>query len=211
MWPEIIFRRRLNNSQRNMVKCISRISDLHDHVYLLLWAFYLLRQFRSDHTGKARGAPCSQRCPCPELMPPNPSRAEQRGRRIASSSSSRWQTTKKTQNNRDWSNSRVADVDPRADLVEVFGGPAVEAAVVRQQVVELLQRHLEARHVRPVRHLLPPLVLHPVSAVISQLSGGLGWVGLGGGRVSLYAAGSVGFSSSQWSRLLIDTERLGGK
>lgn len=72
--------------------------------------------------------------------------------------------------------SRVADVDPRADLVEVFGGPAVEAAVVRQQVVELLQRHLEARHVRPVRHLLAPLVLHPVSAVISQLSGGLGEV-----------------------------------
>lgn len=67
--------------------------------------------------------------------------------------------------------SRVADVDPRADLVEVLGGPAVEAAVVRQQVVELLQRHLEARHVRPVRHLFSPLGLHPVSAVISQLSG----------------------------------------
>lgn len=43
--------------------------------------------------------------------------------------------------------SRIADVDPRVDLMEVFGGPAVEAALVRQQVVELLEGNIEARHV----------------------------------------------------------------
>lgn len=63
-----------------------------------------------------------------------------------------------------WSrDSRVADVDPRVNLVEVFGGPAVEAAVVRQQVVELLQGNLEAGHVEAVRErrLSAPLLFAP--------------------------------------------------
>lgn len=104
----------------------------------------------------------------PDLMPPNLSRAEQ-SRGVAGSPLLRAHGDKPPKKNPD---SRVADVDPRADLVEVFGGPAVEAAVVRQQVVELLQRHLEARHVRPVRHLLAPLVLHPVSGGLGEVADG---------------------------------------
>lgn len=64
--------------------------------------------------------------------------------------------------------SRVAHVDPRVNLVEVFGGPAVEAALVRQQVVELLESHVEARHVESVRSrcldLLAVFVLHARTA-----------------------------------------------
>lgn len=47
--------------------------------------------------------------------------------------------------------------------MEVFGGPAVEAAVVRQQVVELLQGNLEAGHVEAVgeRRLSAPLLFAP--------------------------------------------------
>lgn len=48
--------------------------------------------------------------------------------------------------------------------MEVFGRPAVEAAVVRQQIVELLESHLEARHVEWLRsrcsHLLVVSLLH---------------------------------------------------
>lgn len=104
----------------------------------------------------------------PDLMPPNLSRAEQSRAEGSQDRLFFELTVTNHQKKKKKTDSRVADVDPRADLVEVFGGPAVEAAVVRQQVVELLQRHLEARHgVRPVRHLLAPLALHPVS-------GGLG-------------------------------------
>lgn len=60
--------------------------------------------------------------------------------------------------------SRIADVNSRVNLVEVFCGPAVKAAVVRQQIIELLERHLEARHVETVRsrclNLLVVFVLH---------------------------------------------------
>lgn len=85
--------------------------------------------------------------------------------------------------------SRVADVDPREDLVEVFSGPAVEAAVVRQQVVELLQRHLEARHVRALRHLLAPLVLHLVGFMVAD-------------GCHFTVPWLVGSSCSQWSKQL---------
>ncbi len=48
--------------------------------------------------------------------------------------------------------------------MEVFRRPAVKAAVVRQQVVELLESHLEARHVESGRsrglHLLVVFILH---------------------------------------------------
>lgn len=40
------------------------------------------------------------------------------------------------------SDSRVADVNPGVDLVEVLCGEAVEAAAVGQELVELLHRHL---------------------------------------------------------------------
>lgn len=60
--------------------------------------------------------------------------------------------------------SRVADVDPWVDLMEVFGRPVVKAGVVRQQIIELLKSHLEARHVESVRnrcvHLLVAFSLH---------------------------------------------------
>lgn len=35
--------------------------------------------------------------------------------------------------------------------MEVLRRPAVKAAVVRQQIIELLESHLEARHVESVR------------------------------------------------------------
>lgn len=45
--------------------------------------------------------------------------------------------------------------------MEVSRRAAVQAAVVRQQVVELLQSHLEARHVvEPLRGRLVVLVRH---------------------------------------------------
>lgn len=55
--------------------------------------------------------------------------------------------------------SRVAHVDPRVNLVEVSAGPAVGAALVRQQVVQLLERHLEARHVGWLEICLDPFGL----------------------------------------------------
>lgn len=55
--------------------------------------------------------------------------------------------------------SRVAHVDPRVNLVEVSAGPAVGAALVCQQVVQLLQRHLEARHVGWLQTGLDPFGL----------------------------------------------------
>lgn len=95
--------------------------------------------------------------------------------------------------------SRVSDVDPRVDLMEVFGGPAVEAAVVRQQLVELLESHLEARHVESLRsrclHLLAVFVLHNrrngemlISCRLRPEGGGRGGRGGGkcGGQVSVY-------------------------
>lgn len=45
------------------------------------------------------------------------------------------------------SDSRIAHVDPWVNLMEVSIRPVVKAALVRQQVVELLERHLEVRHV----------------------------------------------------------------
>lgn len=45
--------------------------------------------------------------------------------------------------------------------MEVLGRPAVEAALVRQQVVELLERHLEARHVGWLTCLDPLVVFNP--------------------------------------------------
>lgn len=58
----------------------------------------------------------------------------------------------------------IADVYPWVNLVEVFCWPAVEAAFVRQEIVELLERHLEAGHVESVGsrclHLLVMFVLH---------------------------------------------------
>lgn len=68
------------------------------------------------------------------------------------------QISHQTHNNSD---SRVADVDPRINLMEVLGRPAVEAALVRQQVVELLERHLEARHVGWLTCLDPLVVFNP--------------------------------------------------
>lgn len=59
------------------------------------------------------------------------------------------------------SDSRVADVDPRINLMEVLRRPAVEAALVRQQVVELSERHLEARHVGWLTCLDPLVVFNP--------------------------------------------------
>lgn len=44
--------------------------------------------------------------------------------------------------------------------MEVSGRPAVEAALVRQQVVELLERHLEARHVGWLAGLDPLVVFN---------------------------------------------------
>lgn len=48
--------------------------------------------------------------------------------------------------------------------MEVFCRPAVKAGVVRQQIIELLKSHLEARHVESVRHrcvhLLVVFILH---------------------------------------------------
>lgn len=41
--------------------------------------------------------------------------------------------------------SRVSDVNPGEDLVEVLRGEAVEAAAVRQQLVELLHGNVAAR------------------------------------------------------------------
>lgn len=64
----------------------------------------------------------------------------------------------------DNSDSRIADVYPWVNLMEVFCWPAVEAAFVCQQIVELLERHLEAGHVESVGsrclHLLVMFVLH---------------------------------------------------
>lgn len=48
--------------------------------------------------------------------------------------------------------------------MEVFGRPAVEAALVRQQVVELLDRHLEARHVGWLSCLDPVVLLFVLHA-----------------------------------------------
>lgn len=70
---------------------------------------------------------------------------------------------------RAWSNSRVAHVEARADLVQARARPAERAAVVGQQVVELLQRHLAARSVVGSLRRAAELLLH----------GG----GRGGGRV----------------------------
>lgn len=64
----------------------------------------------------------------------------------------------------DNNDSRIADVDPRVNLMAVFGRPAVEAALVRQQIIELLERNLEARHVESIRsrclYLLVGFILH---------------------------------------------------
>lgn len=92
---------------------------------------------------------------------------------------------------RKWSRAdlRVADVDPPVNLVKVFGRPAVETAIVRQQIVELLESHLEARHVGWFRshrfHLLVVFLLHTRRP--RAVWGGWGWEGAGCGRqVSLY-------------------------
>lgn len=97
--------------------------------------------------------------------------------------------------------SRIAHVDPRVDLMEVFGGPAVEAAVVRQQIVQLLESHLEARHVEAHRsrrrlHLLAVFTLHarrseaaPPPRHTQKVGGKEG--GERGGQVSVYRAGAV--------------------
>ncbi len=84
------------------------------------------------------------------------------------------------QNDHD-NDSRVADVDPGVNLMEVFGRPAVKAAVVRQQIVELLESHLEARHVESVRsrrlHLLV-FILHvrrPKRHLRQAHAEGAGW------------------------------------
>lgn len=72
--------------------------------------------------------------------------------------------------------SRVADVDPRINLMEVFGRPAVEAALVRQQVVELLDAHLEARHVGWLSCLDPLIllfILHAGGSVRRRSDGGV--------------------------------------
>lgn len=109
--------------------------------------------------------------------------------------------------------SRVADVDPGAHLVEVFGGPAVEAGVVRQQVVELLQRHLEARHVRSLRaHLLALFGLHSPRGPIRAVNGGGAEGGdQCGGQVSLYpSAGREGGAGLLAVGVAAD-EQLGGK
>lgn len=54
--------------------------------------------------------------------------------------------------------------------MEVFCRPAVEAAFVRQQIVELLERHLKAGHVESVGsrclHLLVMFVLHDRSKAV---------------------------------------------
>lgn len=64
----------------------------------------------------------------------------------------------------DNNDSRIADVDPGVNLMEVFGRPAVEAALVRQQIIELLERNVEVRHVESVQsrdlHLLVVFILH---------------------------------------------------
>lgn len=75
------------------------------------------------------------------------------------------------------------------NLVEVCGGPAVEAALVRQQVVELLDRHLEARHVGWLSCLDPLVLLFVLHAggfgsVRRRRDGGVGLQGGGGFTIS---------------------------
>lgn len=66
--------------------------------------------------------------------------------------------------------SRIPNVDPGVNLMEVFGGPAVKAAVVRQQVVQLLHRNLEAVRLHPPRRVrLRGFALHPRRGVKDHL------------------------------------------